>query len=282
MTQLGKGLAWTVLALAGPLAWGKDEPPAFVTQDPPYEEFLVIPLRVHILSADELPEVECKLKDSDITRILSKVNGIWHKAGIHFGLEALVREPAARQDRFKATREKEGTASVGLFRILLPDATRRFDGLHVYFIHQFGVNGIYMGDDFTIVKETAELKRVSGGLDEPLPRVTAHELGHALELPHRQDGTNLLSSGTTGIGLNAKEVSIARARAREIKGTIAVPDLKQRAFGAVRRSEVAGARRDWTWLSEIPGDEAATAKRHLEVLRSEPRPGGGEERRSVP
>ncbi|MEI7821499.1 MAG: matrixin family metalloprotease, partial [Verrucomicrobiota bacterium] len=46
--------------------------------------------------------------------------------------------------------------------------------------------------------------------DEPLPRVTSHEIGHALSLSHRQDRTNLMASGTTGFSLNDTEVKAAR------------------------------------------------------------------------
>ena len=61
-----------------------------------------------------------------------------------------------------------------------------------------------------VVKDTASLRPVEGGIDEPLPRVTSHEIGHALSLLHRQDRTNLRASGTTGFLLTDAEVKAAR------------------------------------------------------------------------
>jgi hypothetical protein len=258
--------AAALVALLLPQARG-DEPAPDVTEPPAYEEFVVIPLRVHVLTADDLPEVDCRLSDSDVTRILDKVNRIWHKAGVHFGLESLVREPAARQGRFRAARDlADEPTPLGLYRVLLPEASRRFDGLHVYYIHRFPVNGVYLGDGAALVQETARLKPVEGGIDEPLPRVTAHELGHALGLSHRQDRTNLLASGTTGTSLNRDEAGRARDRARSIRGARPVADLRREAEAVSERGDTATARRFWTWLSEIPGDQAREARRRLDEL----------------
>ena len=46
------------------------------------------------------------------------------------------------------------------------------------------VNGVYAGKDYAIVQETASLRPVEGGIDEPIPRVTAHELAHAWQSFH--------------------------------------------------------------------------------------------------
>ncbi len=196
--------------------------------DPPKSsEFLVIPLRVHVLTADDLPEVDCKLSDDDVRRIVGKVNGVWHAAGVHWGLEPIVREPAAKQDRFREMRDALAGKMPPLagFKILAPEATRAKDGLDVYYIHAFSVNGVYLGDRTAFVQETANLREVEGGIDEPIPRVTAHELGHALGLPHRQARTNLLASGTTGTSLNAAEVEKAREIARKTPGSMTMDEL---------------------------------------------------------
>jgi len=242
--------------------------PDRVVDPPAYDEFLVIPLRVHVLSASDLPEVNCLLSDADVRRIVGKVNGIWHKAGIHWGLETPLREPAARQDRFRLARDLVRKDDFRIFPLLLPEGSREFDGLHVYYLHAFPVNGVYMGDDYAIVQETASLREVEGGIDEPIPRVTAHELGHALGLSHRQARTNLLASGTTGTGLNADEVRRARAGARAIEGVATVAELRRAAEDASKADDLPRARRLWSWLAEIPGAGADEARRRLAALET--------------
>jgi hypothetical protein len=242
-------------------------------EPPPYGEFLVIPLRVHVLQAADMPEVDCKLSDADLRRVLGKMNGIWHQAGIHWGVESIVREPAARQDEFKKQLdERKGEPGAGrdlfldLFRMLVPEESKVAEGLHVYYIHKFSVNGVYLGDHVAFVQETARLRPVEGGIDEPLPRVTAHELGHALGLPHRQDRINLLASGNNGTLLNTEEVEIARKVARKTKGMRDILALRKAAEEAETSGDKPTARRLWSTLAEIPGDGAAEARKRLDGL----------------
>lgn len=239
-----------------------DEPSPDVLSAPKVEEFLFLPLRLHVLAAEGEPEVHCLLTDSDLRRVLGKANGIWNKAGVHWGLEAIVREPAARLERFRTARALTERPSLGLYRVLVPDESRETDGLHVFYVHELPVNGVWMGTNFAIVKEKASLRPVPGGIDEPIPRVTAHELGHALGLNHRQDRTNLLASGTTGTTLNASEVATARKTALTIKGALTLANLREEAT----KADPERARRLWSWLSEVPGG-AEEAGPRLETLR---------------
>jgi hypothetical protein len=248
-------------------ALGDDPPPPPEPLKPPaFDEFVVIPLRVHVLSSSDLPDVNCGLTDADIHRVLGKVNGIWHQAGVHWGLESLVREPAAKQERFKMALEADPDDRLSVFRMLAPEETRASEGMDVYYIHKFSVNGVYLGDRVAFVQETAKLRPVPGGLDEPLPRVTAHELGHGLGLPHRQDRTNLLASGNNGTTLNEAEVARARDRARSTPGSLPVLDLRKKAEDALAKGETAEGRKLIAWLAEVPGEGAAEARRRLDGL----------------
>lgn len=264
-----------ILALAIAPATRADDPPGpspDVTTPPAHDDFVVIPLRVHVLTSAGMPEVDCKLADADVRRVIGKVNGIWHNAGVHFGLGPIVREPAAREDRFRAALARREGDVLGAFPLLAPEGSRSREGLDVYYIHRFAVNGVFLGDRMAFIQETASLRPVPGGIDEPLPRVTAHELGHALGLPHRQERTNLLASGTTGTGLNEEEAARARDGARKIPGALSAPDLRKKAEEAGARNDAAEARRLWSHLADLPGEGAAEARRRLGEIQGE-RPG---------
>ena len=262
----------SILALIPSLSAMADDPPPAPLKPPGIDTFFVIPLRVHVLSSTALPEVNCGLTDADVHRVLGKMNGIWHQAGVHWRLEALIREPAANQAEFRVALEaaEDLQEKLSAYRLLAPEGSRSDEGMDVYYIHKFPVNGVYLDRRMAFVQETAKLRAVPGGSDEPLPRVTAHELGHALGLPHRQDHTNLLASGNTGTTLNEAEAARARKHAESTPGSLAVPELRKKVDEALIKKETAEARKLLGWLAEVPGGGAGEAREKREALPAEP------------
>ncbi len=222
-----------LLALLGTLSLGgADAPPPFA-----FADFRILPLRVHRLQSPTEPSLRTTLSPADIERILSKVNRVWAQAGLHFTLESLVTEAALMPELAAVNRDAR---QLDWLLKCFPAKSRRADCLHVYYIKQFAVNGVFLRQQSMVVKDTARLRAVEGGLDEPLPRVTSHELGHALGLPHRQAVTNLMASGTTGWSLEAKEIETARATAAQWPWAQPASTLMKEAdalFGAGKRAE---------------------------------------------
>ncbi|PYK63584.1 MAG: Matrixin [Verrucomicrobia bacterium] len=188
-------------------------------------DYLLAPLRVHLLSAKESPDISTTLTGKDIARILGKVNRVWAQAGLHFYLESLAQEEAVNPELFLA---HKGPAERFALLSLRPEETKGSNLFHVYCLKHMTVNGIYLNEAI-FVKDTASLREVEGGMDEPLPRVTSHELGHAFGLAHRQDETNLMASGTTGIWLNEGEVRQVREQAKQFPWVEPASAVRQKA-----------------------------------------------------
>ncbi|HEU4754784.1 MAG TPA: Matrixin, partial [Armatimonadota bacterium] len=127
--------------------------------------------------------------------------------------ESVRTEQAAAADLYRGL---AGNRTEGHLLLVRPRESRSPDVFHAYYVHAIRPNGVTLNGshELIFVKETAELFQVPGGIDEPLPRVTAHEIGHALALEHRQDRVNLMASGTTGTSLNEAEIQLARRTAR--------------------------------------------------------------------
>ncbi len=190
-----------------------------------FGDFLLAPLRIHLLTATNEPAIHTTLTSNDVTRILGKVNRVWAQAGITFYLESLRTEPAVNAKNYLENAKEDERATLLALRPKESLATNCF---HVFYLKQIRPNGVYFNAQGIFVKDTASLRPVQGGLDEPLPRVTAHELGHALTLSHRQSVTNLLASGMSGGWLNEEEIADARAAAGKRPWVETAAALQQR------------------------------------------------------
>ena len=170
---------------------------------------LTLPVRVHLMQSTTTPAMQTTLTEMDIRRIFTKVNMVWAPAGIQFEIESIGPTQAVElneEQRFLPEYDKVAA--------MIPQDRLSATAINVCYVKEVQPNGFYNGK-LIVVKDTAALKEVAGGLDEPLPRVTSHEIGHALGLPHRQDTTNLMQSGTTGYSLNEAEIATTREKAQE-------------------------------------------------------------------
>lgn len=172
---------------------------------------ITVPVRVHLMRSESRPAMHTTLDEGDVRRIFGKVNRIWSQAGIRLEIESIRRTDAVAPapDATFDTEHERVTA-------MIPRDALSPSAIDVCYVREITSNGFYYGEP-AVVKDTARLNEVAGGIDEPIPRVTAHELGHAFGLRHRQDGTNLMSSKNSGFSLNEAEIERARDRARRLQ-----------------------------------------------------------------
>jgi hypothetical protein len=159
-------------------------------ENPPSLHVYHIPLRVHLNRSAR--------RSSAFSEILKEINHIWwSQAGICFEIQVVMN------DYVQST------------------------GFDLWFVPRINnndaMNGIFGSGHSIYVRDTPILNAAPKPAQHPAARTAAHELGHALSLPHRQDSDdNLMRSKTYGWQLNQEEVAIARkaAAAWAIKNNI--------------------------------------------------------------
>ena len=148
-----------------------------------------IPLRVH-LGGSARPAAEW-------VPILEEINSIWlSQAGICFEIRTVSHDARAAQGFdlwFEAT---------------LPEW-----------------NGIFRNEHDMRVRDNPDLRPARKTTKFSAARTAAHELGHALQISHRQDSDdNLMRSKTYGLQLHADEVRTARLHASKFALTDTAPN----------------------------------------------------------
>jgi len=178
---------------------------------------LTLRVRVHLMKSAVNPRLQTTLTETEVRAIFDEVNVIWAQAGIRFelqGIDSLQALDLAPKRWFIKDRNWVKAA--------IPTNQFSLTAIDVCFVKDMGPNGFFYGEP-VVVCEKPEFYKVTGGTDNIVARVTAHELGHVLFLQHRQERTNLMASAKNGVSLNRQEVKDARKRALEIMGKTPQP-----------------------------------------------------------
>lgn len=77
------------------------------------------------MTSKKLDLTDGRIADDEVEKAVLKINAIWSKAGIYFGLESIVREPAAQIDRFQTLDASVGAPASWAFTRTDDDASSR-------------------------------------------------------------------------------------------------------------------------------------------------------------
>jgi hypothetical protein len=215
---------------------------------------------MHLLRSASIPDLNSRLREADARRVLEKVNGIWRQAALQFYPETILVEEAGGQPLYRALGPNR---TEGHLRLVRPRASRSDQMFHLYYLGRMRPNGITLDGSYEtiFVKDGASLMEVPGGIDEPLPRVSAHEIGHGLGLEHREDLVNLMASGTTGTGLNDAEVRQARAAAAQLPWCL-TPGGALSLADRLAEEKPSAAAAIYATLARLPEGEISSAARN--------------------
>ena len=220
-----------------------------------------MPLRIHLLHSEAVADLNALSTDDDIFQVLAKINAIWSQAGIQFYLKSLIRETVINEFAYTGFKRAVPLPMLGLLR---PRGSQGGGLFHVYYVHDFQVNGVFIPGVAIFVKELSELREVEGGIIDlpPMARVTAHELGHGLGLKHLSDAdrlmagsdSKLMADATTGTLLDDEDILTARHGADSLGWHTDPQVLLEGADTAFADGYIKTAEVTYQILVGIPGD----------------------------
>ncbi|MEZ4241936.1 MAG: hypothetical protein R3F59_38460 [Myxococcota bacterium] len=210
-------LAW--LALGGVAAAAPPQP------------VLQVPLRVHVLQSSE-PAVDAKIDASTVRARIRQIDEIFAPAGIRWVVEEVRLEPAVDADPFRRAVVGERSRKA-LWPLVSPASRLSPNGVDLYVVGDLsglGIGGIWMCGAGRDDGQGAAFVPVGTSQGKPIPvRKWAHELGHALGLPHTAceagNADRLMMSGKCAAAeprrVAFSDAEIARMRAQAATGQAA-------------------------------------------------------------
>lgn len=186
---------------------------------PGQREVLTLDVRVHLLESDRSDALSTTLSEEEVARLFDSVNDVWSQAGIEWRIESVVREEARNTESFDAIVNGQAPPNGQAIGAVMPLGNLTTGSWDVFLIRDLGglVGGIYFPAIAAVLQPEKDPFGIRG-LEGALTRILAHELGHALSLPHVPCTVagNLMAPGCQGSDrtrLSDGQIRAARAQA---------------------------------------------------------------------
>ncbi len=195
------------------------------TQPSTKSEKITLPVRVFLVKSKVSEKVHCTMTEEDLVACFKIVNENWAPANIEWSVES-IREMPIPTDAARAYQKSlETNPRRGDMKVLVdsfPNDQRLTKGFNVFIVESMGkgAGGVFRPKPHGDVIYAHQSPR-----GYAVPAILAHELGHALSLPHTvfEKNNNLMMGAGPGRKptrvkpLTPSQIELARAQAKQGK-----------------------------------------------------------------
>ena len=188
-------------------------------------ETMTLPVRVFLAKSEVSNKINCTMSEEDLAEVFTVVNENWAPANIHWSLESVQElrvEPNVAHEYQESLKTNPRRANMKVLIDSFPNDQRLSKGFNVFIVESMGkgAGGVFRPKPYGDVIYAHQSPRGFA-----VPAILAHELGHALSLPHTvfEKNNNLMMGSAPGRKptrvkpLTASQIHLARIQAKQGK-----------------------------------------------------------------